>query len=102
MGPVLIVLIALAASRHWQSEPAGVDPEHYALTYFHVKGLLSHWLVKVCVFGAICLPLFHCMHRIRHTFEEFGLGAYKTLLAGTFYLTAIVGTVLCAVALIQI
>lgn len=96
VAPVLIFLTAVAAAGRWPSE---ASPNELVLSHAHIVELLSHPLTRLGLFVAIAMPLFHCAHRVRHTLEELGLGAFKTLIAGTCYLGAIVFTTILAIIL---
>ena len=56
---------------------------------------LAHTLLgRVVLFMAISLPLFHCVHRIRHTLKDLGLHGAQGLVAFLCYGSAIAGSVL--------
>lgn len=100
--PAMMIATVMMGARGWVSHEAGVSPEHYALTYFHFKALLANPICKLIMFVMFALPMFHCMHRVRHTLEETPLGAWHTLITGSCYLFAIVACTFCAIALMHI
>lgn len=89
--PVLIVLTLLAALGH--------APQ--ALTYESVRGLASHWLGKLAIFGVISLSLWTSAHRLRITFYDFGVRSDRAV-AVVLYLAAAAGTALVVVFLSRI
>ena len=92
--PVLIFLTGMAGPVGWGSE----EP----FSYVHMKAVLSNVAVKLFLFAALSLPMFHCAHRIRHVLCDIGMGVVNTRASWAFYLPAIVGTAVCAVLLWQI
>ena len=92
--PAMIFLTGLAAPYLGESAEA--------FSYASMKALLAQPLVKLFILGVVVLPLFHCVHRIRHVMCDIGLGIVKTRLALVFYAGALAGSVLCGVLLWRI
>lgn len=78
----------------------GLLPES-VLDYDNLRGLLSHPLTRLVLFGVLFLTLWHAAHRLRITAHDIGVRA-DTLVATVFYTIAGLGSVLLAIALITI
>ena len=78
----------------------GLLPES-VLDYENVRGMLSHPLVRLVLFGVLFLTVWHAAHRLRITAHDIGVRA-DTLVATVFYAIAGFGSVLLAIALASI
>ncbi|GAA3708533.1 hypothetical protein GCM10022224_087580 [Nonomuraea antimicrobica] len=64
----------------------------------HLRGLLSHVLVRLALVVVVVLCLFHAAHRIRFTSEElFGIARFDLPIALLCYGAAVAGGVVAAV-----
>ncbi len=91
--PVHIILTGIAAPAGWASG---------AFAYPRMVALLSHPVIRGYLFVLIALPLFHWAHRFRFTLVDLGLKRGQHAVAIACYGTAIVGTILTAVALLRL
>jgi len=90
--PALIALIALAV-------PMGLLSADL-FSYARIQDLIANPWVKLTIFGIIFLSLWHAAHRMRCTMHDFGVRA-DGLVIVIFYGTALVMSVILAVALIK-
>ena len=91
LGPILLLLFGLAFPLGW------VDPPSYAALH----DLFSNPLTRLVLFGLCVLALFHFAHRFRYTLWD-GLQLKHGVITVACYGTAIVGSVLAAVLLLQL
>ena len=87
--PALIFITGLALPFVAEGQFPGVQMKSGIIVSL-VRSLLG----RLVLFMAISLPLFHCVHRIRHTLKDLGLHGAQGLVAFLCYGSAIVGTVL--------
>jgi fumarate reductase subunit D len=78
----------------------GLLPES-SLEYENLRGVLTHPLTRLVLFGVLFLILWHAAHRLRITAHDLGIRA-DTLVATVFYAIAGLGSVLLAIALISL
>src|ERR671918_3009729 len=79
--PIHIVLTGLAVPLGWVSAEAFGS---------RMQTLVSHPLTKLYLFVLLSLPLFHCVHRIRHTLYDTGFREYQTPIAVLCYGAALI------------
>ncbi|MCI0686020.1 MAG: hypothetical protein L0Y54_02105 [Sporichthyaceae bacterium] len=89
--PILVLLFGLAFPLGW------IDPPSYA----DLHGLFSNWITRLVLFGVCMLALFHFAHRFRFTLWD-GLQLKHGVITAACYGTAVVGTVLAAILLLQL
>jgi len=89
--PVLALITLIAAY--------GNTPE--AIVFEQMQGLLASWIGKLVALGLISLGLWHAAHRLRTALHGLGLRA-DSVVAAVGYGVALVGTILCAIYLLQI
>ena len=89
--PVLALITLIAAS--------GSPPE--IMGFEQMQGMLANWFGKLVALGIVSLGLWHAAHRLRSAMHAVGLRA-DGLVSLLGYGTALVGTVLSAVFLLQI
>ncbi len=87
--PITVLITGIAV-------PTGLVSEQ---ALYHV---VHHPLTRLYLFVAISLPLFHVAHRLRLLLRDVGLRPLSGLLGVLFYGTALVGTVLASVFLVQL
>jgi len=76
--PVFIVILLVAS----YTGPESLD----------LRGLVSHWLVRLVLFFLVSLSLFHAVHRIRFILVDLGLKSAHGLIAALCYGFAVMGT----------
>lgn len=64
------------------------------VTHATAMRLVGSPVGRVFLFVVIALPLFHCVHRFRHTLKDLGVHGAPGLVAALCYGSAIAGTVL--------
>jgi len=89
--PVMALVVLIAAS----NGAAGV------MEFGQIHGLLANWLGKLVALGIVSLALWHAAHRLRTALHGLGLRADGAV-AFIGYGIALLGTILCAVYLLQI
>ncbi len=95
MAALFIPAMILATGFLLPVEDTTRAAEHYA----QLHGMVSAWYVTIPLFVIICLTLFHCAHRIRHTLMDLGLRAVTPVLMLVCYGSALVGVGFAAVIL---
>lgn len=58
-------------------------------SYERMHALLSHPIAKLYLIVLFSVPVFHCMHRIRHTLYDTGWRAYSAPIMYVSYLGAL-------------
>ena len=76
---------------------AGDEP----FAYERMHAALGHPLIRLILFGLIALPFFHWAHRFRFTLVDTGLQKHHKAISVFCYGSAIIGTILTAVVLLQ-
>ena len=71
---------------------AGFIPRLEPVRYWTIFRLASSFLGRVFLFVVISLPMFHCVHRFRHTLKDLGVHGGQGLIAVLCYGSAIVAT----------
>ena len=94
IGAVLVWITGFAA-------PLAIGLPASASSYTNVLALMKNWPIKLTVFLVISLFLWHSAHRIFHTLHDLGIHA-GTLARVLCYGSALIGTVICLVTLVQI
>jgi len=89
--PVLALITLIAAY--------GNTPE--VMVFEQMQGLLASWIGKLVALGLVSLGLWHAAHRLRTALHGLGLRA-DSVVAAMGYGVALVGTILCAIYLLQI
>lgn len=88
--PVLALIVLIAASGNTE-----------VMSFGQMQALLGSWIGKLMVLGIVSLALWHAAHRLRTALHGLGLRADGVVsLVG--YGTALLGTILAAVFLLQI
>lgn len=67
-----------------------------------LRGLVGWWPVRVVLAGVLTLTFFHCAHRVRHVFMDFGMHAASGALAVVWYGAALAGTIATVVVLMRL
>jgi fumarate reductase subunit D len=89
--PVMALIVLMTAS--------GNAPD--VMSFAQMKGVLASWIGKLVAFGIVSLGLWHAAHRLRSALHAIGLRADGAV-AFIGYGVALLGTILCAVYLLQI
>lgn len=90
LAPVMILVTAFIL-------PLG--GAHESLSYANASALLDSLIVKLGLAGIVTLSLFHCAHRIRHTFVDVGIAKPEGIVAAICYFGAAAASVACGWAL---
>lgn len=93
LGAALVFVTGIAAPLHWLPQKA--------MSYAGVMAFCRNGLGKAFAFAVIALFLWHGVHRIYHSLHDLGIptGAVAKLAC---YGVALAGTLLAAVALLQV
>lgn len=92
--PVLIVLTGFVLPFYrLEEDPLFLDTLHSSL---------GHPIIKLILFGVICLPLFHWAHRFRYALIDMGLSKLRTPISILSYGSALAGTAITAVVVWQL
>jgi fumarate reductase subunit D len=71
-------------------------------SYERMHALLSHPIAKLYLIVLFSVPVFHCMHRIRHTLYDTGWRAYSTPIMYVSYLGALLIMLIAVMTIISI
>jgi fumarate reductase subunit D len=92
--PIHILILGFVIPWWWGS----ID----TFSYERIHALLSHPLAKLYLIVLFSVPVFHCMHRIRHTMYDTGWRAYATPLAFVCYGGALLIMIIAIMTIVSI